>query len=100
MHDGVHRTDTQKQYKNSNDAERCYGKKVARKYIQRINIIKSARDISELCSLPDLTCHSLKGDRKGQWAIKLTGFYRLLFTLKGDLLEIACIEDVSKHYDD
>jgi proteic killer suppression protein len=90
----------QKQYENSNDAERSYGKEVARKYIQRINIIKNALDINELRSLPGLYCHALKGDRKGQWAIKLTGFYRLIFTLKGDLLEIAYIEEVSKHYDD
>jgi proteic killer suppression protein len=90
----------QKQYENSSEAERSYGKDVARKYIQRINIIKKSSDINELASLPGLHCHPLKGDRKGEWAIKLSGFYRLIFTLKGELLEIAHIEEVSKHYDD
>jgi len=90
----------QKQYENSSEAERVYGKDVARKYIQRINIIKLSTDINELSSLPGLYCHPLKGDRKGQWAIKPTGFYRLIFTLKGDYLEIVHIEEVSKHYDD
>ncbi len=90
----------EKQYTRHRFAEKAYGRDVARKFIQRVNIIKQARDIDELCSLPVLRCHSLKGNRQGEWAVKLTGFYRLIFTLEGDLLEIACIEEVSKHYDD
>jgi proteic killer suppression protein len=50
--------------------------------------------------LPGLRCHPLKGNRKGQYAVKLTGFYRLIFTVDGDCLDIALIEEVSKHYDD
>lgn len=90
----------QKQYEDSGEAEKAYGSQTARKYIQRINIIKKAHDIEELKRLPGLNCHSLKGNRKGQWAIKLTGFYRLIFTLIGDCLKIVCIEEVSKHYED
>jgi len=36
----------------------------------------------------------------GQWALSLTGFHRLIFTLESDRLEIAMIEEVSKHYGD
>lgn len=81
-------------------AVKSYGKQVARKYIQRINIIKQARDMDELRELPGLRCHPLKGNRQGQFAINLTGFYRLIFALQGDALEIAHIEEVSKHYGD
>ncbi|UCE18313.1 MAG: type II toxin-antitoxin system RelE/ParE family toxin [Gemmatimonadota bacterium] len=90
----------QKQYEKFREAEKAYGRDLARKYIERINIIKQAHDIKELSSLPGLHCHALKGDRQGEWSIKLTGFYRLIFKLEGELLEIACIEEVSKHYDD
>lgn len=90
----------EKQYQNHKEAERAYGQEVARKYIQRINIVKQARNIEELKALPGLRCHPLKGNRRGQWAINLTGFYRLIFTLEGETLEIAHIEEVSKHYDD
>ena len=90
----------QRQYEKSSLAVRAYGEQVARKYIQRIGLIKQVRDIGELQKLPGLDCHPLKGDRAGQWAVKLTGFYRLIFTLEGDRLEIALIEEVSKHYDD
>jgi proteic killer suppression protein len=90
----------EKEYKEYAGAVKAYGPEVARKYIQRINIIKSVRNIDELMALPALGCHSLKGDRHGQYSIKLTGFYRLIFILKGDALEIAHIEEVSKHYGD
>lgn len=89
----------QKQYEKSHIAVKTYGREVARKYIQRVNIIKQVRDINELCALPGLYCHPLSGNRQGQWAIKLTGFYRLIFTLAGEKLEIAHIEEVSKHYE-
>ena len=90
----------EREYCKSAVAIKAYGVQVARKYIQRINIIKHARDIDELSRLPGLRYHPLKGNRHGQFAVSLTGFYRLIFTLHGDGLEIANIEEVSKHYDD
>ena len=63
-------------------------------------MIKVARSLDDLMQLPVLRCHPLKGNRKGQYAINLTGFYRLIFTVEGDKLHIAMIEEVSKHYDD
>lgn len=90
----------ERQYRESDKAIRAYGLQIGRKYISRINIIKQTKDIDELMNLPVLRCHPLKGDRAGQYAIILAGFYRLIFTLKGDALEIVHIEEVSKHYDD
>ncbi len=90
----------EKEYREYARAVKSYGTKVARKYILRINIIKRVNNIEELVRLPGLGCHPLKGDRHGQYAVKLTGFCRLIFTLKGDTLEIVHIEEVSKHYGD
>jgi len=90
----------QRQYEHSREAVKAYGPQVGRRYVQRIGIIKQARDIEELVKLPGLRCHQLKGDRAGEWAIDLTGFDRLIFTLHGDRLEIVRIEEVSKHYGD
>jgi proteic killer suppression protein len=47
-----------------------------------------------------LHCHPLKGERQKEWAITLKGFYRLIFTLEGQSLEIVRIQEVSKHYGD
>ncbi len=90
----------EREYKEHRRAEKSYGQEVARQYIQRINIIKQTQDLEELMNLPGLGCHVLKGKRQGQYAVKLTGFYRLIFTLEGESLEIVRIEEVSKHYGD
>ena len=90
----------EREYRENARVVKSYGLEVARKYIQRIDIIRQVRNIEELMGLPGLGCHPLKGDRHGQYAVKLTGFSRLIFTLKGDALEIAHIEEVSKHYGD
>lgn len=90
----------EREYKDSKKAIQEYGQAVATRYIGRINIIKSATDIKELEKLPAIDCHPLKGDRKREWSIKLTGRMRLIFTLEGGELEIARIKEVSKHYGD
>ena len=87
-------------YKDYRNAEKAYGRQVARRYIQRVNIIWKMRDIENLKQQRSLRCHKLKGNLQGQWAVKLTGRYRLIFALKGEQLEIARIEEISKHYDD
>jgi proteic killer suppression protein len=81
------------------EAVRTFGQEVARRYIQRLNIIKQTQNLKELMALPGLRCHPLKGKRIGQYAINLNGFYRLIFTLLGNTLEIVQIDEVSKHYD-
>jgi proteic killer suppression protein len=90
----------EKCYCQSSLAKREFGDQIAKKYIQRVNLIKAAKNLDEVMSLPGLRCHPLKGNRQGQYAVKLTGFYRLIFTVNGDRLDIALIEEVSKHYDD
>lgn len=89
----------EKCFSDSRQAVKEFGPQVGRKYIQRINIIKSTRSLEDLKALPGLRCHSLKGDRAGQYAVNLPGFYRLIFIAKGDTLNIVTIEEVSKHYD-
>lgn len=90
----------EKYYLHSKQSVREFGDKVGRKYIQRINIVKTTNSLDDLMKLPGLRCHPLKGARTGQYAINLTGFYRLIFTMVGDSINIVMIEEVSKHYDD
>ncbi|MBW9267444.1 MAG: type II toxin-antitoxin system RelE/ParE family toxin [Candidatus Thiodiazotropha sp. (ex. Lucinisca nassula)] len=87
-------------YQEYRKAVKAFGEDAAKRYILRINTIKQARDIEELMKLPVLRCHPLKGDRVGHYAVKITGFYRLIFSLEGEMLEIVRIEEVSKHYGD
>lgn len=90
----------EKCYVESERAIREFGPEVGRRFILRVNIIKSAADLEALKKQRSLRCHPLKGDREGQWAINMTDRYRLIFSLQGDDLGIVQIEEVSKHYGD
>lgn len=54
------------EYEDAKKAIQAHGQAVARRYIERINIIKSAVDIEQLEKLPVINCHPLKGDRTGE----------------------------------
>ena len=90
----------EKQYLSYKEASKAYGQQVAKKYIMRINMIKAAKCFDELYAIPTLKFHPLEGNRKGEYAITLTGFYRLIITNDGEIFDIARIEEVSKHYGD
>jgi proteic killer suppression protein len=90
----------QKQYECSKNAIKRYGVDVAKKYINRVNVLKSAKSFDDLYKIPQLKFHPLNGNRSGEFAISLTGFYRLIITNNGETFDIAKIEEVSKHYDD
>ncbi len=94
----------EKQHLKYKEAEKAYGLAVAKKYIQRINILKSAKSFDDLYQMQTLRFHPLTGNRKGEYAIKLTGYWRLIITNDGDIdaakVDIEKIEEVSDHYGD
>jgi len=77
-----------------------WGSVVARKYVQRIDILQEASDLAETEALPGLECHPLKGKRKGQFAVTLHDRWRLIFSFMGSGAKVIRIEEVTKHYGD
>lgn len=90
----------EKCFLESKKAAREFGEKVARRFIQRVQIIQSTPDLDTLVKAPGLHCHPLKGDRAGQWSVTLIDRWRLIFTFENDKMTIVQIEEVSNHYDD
>ena len=55
-------------------------------HAERLRVILgplSAATASTDMNLPGLALHQLKGDRKGTWAVKVNGNWRLTFTVVG-----------------
>ena len=51
----------------------------------RLNVAKESRDMG----LPGLHLHSLKGDRKGTWAVSVSGNWRITFGFSGpDVVDV------------
>jgi len=54
----------------------------------RLNALDRAKEIRDV-HLPGFAFHSLKGDRKGEFAIKVSSNYRLTFRFEnGDVLDL------------
>jgi proteic killer suppression protein len=46
--------------------------------------LNTATGPDQVGQLPGARLHSLSGDRKGQWAVSVSGNWRLVFTFDGD----------------
>ncbi len=79
---------------NLSKAYRLFGIPIGRKYIQRIAILSATEKFSHLFGLQSLKLHPLKGNREGQYAITLTGNYRLILEkIEEDRVHIVDVED-------
>jgi proteic killer suppression protein len=55
----------------------------------RLHVAVEARDMA----LPGLDLHPLKGERKGSWTVRVSGNWRVTFTMSGSDVEDVDYED-------
>jgi len=61
--------------------------------LRNLDMINSVKEIKDLSSPPSNNLHPLHGDREGQWAISVSGQWRLCFKFKdGDIFEIELVQ--------
>ncbi len=76
------------------EATRLFGVPIARKYVQRVAVLRATDKFSQLYGHRALRLHSLKSNRSGQYAITLTGNYRLILErISEDKVRILDVED-------
>ena len=85
-------------YVDSAAGAREWGDKVARRYVERVNVLKAAKTADDLYKVAVLRFHPLKGDRQGQHSITLVDRWRMVVTFRDDALTVVRIEEVSAHY--
>jgi len=73
------------------DAEALFGggsvrryRAVERQVQRRLQILDSAADLRDLAALPSNRFEALKGDRKGQYSIRINDQWRLCFRWSAD----------------
>ena len=93
-------TALRQRYEDLREGAKAWNDKLARAYIQRLNVIYAADSAADLRRIPHFHFHALAGDLKGKFAINLEGKrWRIVLTLD-DEERTACIEEVSNHYGD
>jgi len=76
------------------EASRLFGVPIGRKYIQRLAVLKATDKFTQLFGHRALRLHPLKGNRAGQYAMTLTGNYRLIIEkVHEDRVRILDVED-------
>ena len=61
---------------------------MAKKVNQRMKELSASANIEVLKTIPAANCHELKGNRKGQFAIDISGNYRLIFVPDHDPIPV------------
>lgn len=79
-------------------AQKKYGLEMAVAIQKRIQEINAAESVEQMIRFRIGRCHSLKGDRDGQYAVDLIQPHRLVFTVCKEVIEIARIEEIVKDY--
>ncbi|MDD6317589.1 MAG: hypothetical protein PUA61_01940 [Succinatimonas hippei] len=78
------------------EAVKKHGKVVAKILFQRLNELRSASSVDDLVKNRIGRCHSLAGDRIGQFAMDLGHPHRLIFTVEIKT-SVVIIEIVDYH---
>jgi len=80
-----------------------FSKDIVRQYKKKIQILISIESINDLKQFRSLNFEALKGNRKGEYSIRLNIQYRLIFKIEkeknGDyVIELIILNEISKHY--
>ena len=86
-------------YEESTRAARQWGEVVGRKYITRINELYAAKDFQQAYRIRSMRMLPLKGSKRGEVSIYLTGKWRLI-VIQDDTEERIIVKEVSNHYGD
>lgn len=70
----------EKSLTRASDIKATYGH-LAKRIAQRMESLKAAENLAVVQSLAALECHPLTGDRKSQWAVSISGNWRLVFEI-------------------
>ena len=66
---------------------------LADRILRKLDILNAAKEIRDLSSPHSNKLHPLHGDRKGQWAIAVSGQWRLCFRFEdGDVFDIELVQ--------
>lgn len=72
-----------KQLSDASSIKRNFGVR-AKLISQRLDEIETSPNLKVLMQIPAANCHRLKGQRSGQWAVDISGNYRIIFEIMDD----------------
>ena len=86
-------------YDDPSKAIREWGKQIGERYIRVITHIMAVQDFWELYDVPSLRLHQLKGNRRGDYSLRLNVQMRLIVE-HDEARRTVIVKEVSKYYGD
>jgi len=82
--------------------KKALGRQIARTFIRRVEQISALDSRKDCYDFAPFRFHALKGERVGEYSIRLDDQMRLIITVEDaeGSETIVWLEEVSKHYDD
>ncbi|MBK9730015.1 MAG: killer suppression protein HigA [Chitinophagaceae bacterium] len=72
-----------KQLSTASEMKKGFGTN-AKRLSNRLDDIIASPNLLILKQIPAANCHALVGDKEGQWAVTVTGNFRLIFSIAND----------------
>jgi len=72
-----------KQCSTASEIKRAFGVR-AKKVSDRLDEITSSPNLEVLMQIPAANCHPLKADKAGEWAVDISGNFRIIFEITDD----------------
>lgn len=85
-----------RQLANPEAMQKAFGKDRARSLRLRIVVLRNAVSLADVPSEPPDRCHELSGDRAGQFSVRLTANWRLVFEPDPIVSGVVKKEEVTK----
>src|SRR4030042_3847401 len=68
----------EKRLTEAKEIQKAFGT-MAKKVNQRMMELRAASNLEVMKTIPAANCHELKGDRQGEFAVDISGNFRLIF---------------------
>src|SRR5258706_5861591 len=69
-----------KQLTEPREVQKAFGVN-AKRVVQRVSEMENSPNLEVLKQIPAANCHSLKGNRKDEWAVDISGNHRIVFEI-------------------
>jgi plasmid maintenance system killer protein len=80
-------------YEDPSEAIRRWGPAVGERYVKVVDLLHEAPNAPALFAVRALDLHPLTGDLRGYHALRLSGRFRLIVELRGDVMTIEDVVD-------
>jgi proteic killer suppression protein len=69
-----------RQLSSASEIKKAFGE-MAKKVTRRLDEITASPNLAVLMKIPAANCHPLTGDRQGEWAVDISGNFRMIFEI-------------------